>query len=189
MIVPFHLDGIARKWFALLEANNTLSTWKNFVEVVVRKFTNLHYCLPGGKLNKLCQDGTVIDYQAKFEEMCTQILMGLPKTFILEMYISGFKDNIQAEVLRDKLSDIHEAFELSLLVESQQQGNKGGYYKPFVPKQAKLSTTLPNPIASTTPGVTPIVPHVKQSEGKLPVFTLQKKPVKVAVNYWRLGRQ
>lgn len=53
LIVSFHLDGIARKWFAWLEASNMLSTWKNFVDAVVRKFTNLHYCLPGEKLRKL----------------------------------------------------------------------------------------------------------------------------------------
>lgn len=52
LIVSFHLDGIAHKWFAWLEASNMLSTWKNFAEAIMRKFTNLHYCLPGGKLSK-----------------------------------------------------------------------------------------------------------------------------------------
>lgn len=94
LIVSFHLDGIAKKWIAWLEARNMLSTWKNFVDVVVRKFTNLHHYLPRGKLSKLCQDGSVADYQTNFEEMCTRVL-GLPDTFILQMYLSSLKDNIQ----------------------------------------------------------------------------------------------
>lgn len=61
LIVSFNLDGIARKRFVWLEASNMLSTWKNFVEIVVIKFTNLHYCLPGGKLSKLCQEGSVFE--------------------------------------------------------------------------------------------------------------------------------
>lgn len=62
LIVSFHLNGIARKCFAWLEASNMLSIWKIFVEVVVKKFTNFHYCLPGGKLSKLCQEGNVTEY-------------------------------------------------------------------------------------------------------------------------------
>lgn len=65
----------------------------NFVDAVVRKFTKLHYQLPGGKLSKLVQTETVVEYQGMFEEICTRVL-GLPEYFILEMYISGLKEDI-----------------------------------------------------------------------------------------------
>lgn len=46
-------------------------------------------------------------------------------------------------MLRDKPQDIHEAFELSLLVESQQHGSKGGSYKPFSPNTTKVTSFIP----------------------------------------------
>lgn len=70
-LFPSTLMGLlARKWFAWLEAS-LLTTWKNFVDVVIRKFTTLTTIFLGVNLNKLCQEGTVANYQAKFEEMCT----------------------------------------------------------------------------------------------------------------------
>lgn len=154
---------LSRKLFAWLEASNMMSTWKNFMNAMVRKLTTLHYCLPRGKLSKLCQEGSMADYQAKFEETCTRVL-GLPENFILEMYISELKDDIQAEVSRDKPQDIHEAFELSLLVENQRHGGKGGNYKPFTPKNTKVNPFIPKPDT--------IVPlnTSKPEENKLPIF-------------------
>lgn len=102
--MSFHLDGITSKWFAWLEARNMLSTWKIFVDVVIRKFTNLHCCLHEGKLIKLCQEGFVSEYQSQFEEY-TRVL-GLPDFFILKMYISRLREEIKAKVLRDKPIDI-----------------------------------------------------------------------------------
>lgn len=63
LIVSFHVDGLARKWFAWLEASNILSNWPNFVNTVIRKFTSLHYQLPRCKLSKLIQEGTMAEYQ------------------------------------------------------------------------------------------------------------------------------
>lgn len=145
-----------------------LSTWKNFTEAVIRKFTNLHYCLPGGKLSKLCQEGSVSEYQTKFEEMCIHVL-GLSDSFILKMYISGLRDDIQAEVLRDKPQDIHEAFELSLLVESHKLGVKGGYFKPFVPESIKSFSPSPK---SDVPSTDTLKSNDSQKppENKSPVF-------------------
>lgn len=148
LIASFHLDGIARTWFAWTEASNQLTTCKNFVEALVRKFTTYNYCQLGRKLSKLCQEGIVVEYQGKFVELCTRVL-GLPDAFILEMYISGLKDSIQSEVVRDKPNDIHEAFELSLLVESQQKGQKLNYWKPFVPKQTRFTNTFSSPSLSS----------------------------------------
>lgn len=77
-----------------------------------------------------------------FEELCTRVL-GIPGYFILEMYISGLKEDIQTEVLRDKPNDIHEAFELSLIVESRISGFKGVGYKPYTLKSPKLISFSP----------------------------------------------
>lgn len=166
LIVSFHLDGTARKWFAWMEASNMLTDWKNFVEAVVRKFTSIHYSLPGGKLSKLCQDGTVSEYQAKFQELGTRVL-GLPEYFVLEMYISGLKEEIQIEVLRDKPSDIHEAFDLSLLIKSQTSGSRVLNHKPASSKYLKGSSFIPKADFTTTKLGEPAPNSVPKS---LPVF-------------------
>lgn len=107
--------------------------------------------------------------------MCTRVL-GLPDNFILEMYISRLRDDIQAEVLRDRPEDIHEAFELSLLVESQKSSYKGGFYKPFLPKSTKTTPFTPfapsnTSLVTTKPtGHTNHVPTKKTNTNKFPVF-------------------
>lgn len=70
-------------------------------------------------------------------------VLGLPEYFILEMYILGLKEDIQGEVMRNKPKDIHEAFDLSLLVESQQTERRGGGYKTFSNKTTKFSQFTP----------------------------------------------
>lgn len=137
LIASFHMEGLARKWFSWMEASNMLSTWVNFVDAVVRKFTKLHYQLPGGKLSKLVQTGTVAEYQSMFEEMCTRVL-GLTEYFILEMYISGLKEDIQADVVMGKPADIHEAFELSSMIETKKGPVRTLTYKNYIPKQPKV---------------------------------------------------
>lgn len=94
LLVSFHLDGLARKWFTWMEASNLLSDWKSFVKSILRKFSNAQYVLPGGKLSKLIQKSTVTEYTNEFEDLCTKVL-GLPEYFILEMFISSLKEEIQ----------------------------------------------------------------------------------------------
>lgn len=153
LIVSFHLTRIARKWFAWLEASNMLSTWPNFVDAVIKKFTKLHYQLPSGKLSKLCQVGSVTDYIEEFQEMCVRVL-GIPPYFILEMFISGLKEEIQIDVVLGKPGDIHEAFKLALLIESRRSPNSIVTYKSLTHKQHKPAT-----YSSTQPNKGEVVGH------------------------------
>lgn len=82
LMASFHIDGIARKWFSWMEASNFLTDWKRFVKDLCKKFGKGNYTLPGGKLSKLMQLGSVAEYQTEFEERCTRCL-GLPDYFIL----------------------------------------------------------------------------------------------------------
>lgn len=104
--------------------------------------------------------------------MCIQVL-DLQNSFILEMYISCLKRDIQSKVMSDRSEDIHEAFELSLLVESQKLGSKGGFYKPFLPKTSKSTTftpfTLSNPNTMTTKPNT-LITIEKVSTNRFPVI-------------------
>lgn len=158
LLASFHMDGLARKWFAWMEASKLLSDWSSFTTAVLRKFTKLHLTLPGGELSKLSQEGSVSEYRAAFEDLSTRVL-GLPEHFILEMFISGLKEEIQSEVVRDKPADLQEAFDLAIFVENQLTRSSKHYaykpknsfkqsaYQPFLPKDKTNSTP---PVASTT---------------------------------------
>lgn len=61
-----------------------------------------------------------------FEELSTRVL-GFSEYFIFKIFISKLKEEIQTEVLRDKSEDLEKAFDIALIVESQQA--KKGYYK------------------------------------------------------------
>lgn len=50
-------------------------------------------------------------------------MLGLLEYFILEMYISGLKEEIQSDVILGKPNDIHEVFELSLMLEAKKGAN------------------------------------------------------------------
>lgn len=69
---------------------------------------------------------------------------GLPEYFILKMYISGLKEEIQVDVVLAKPMDIHEAFEVSLMIEARKGTSKGLTYKPYSYRFAKSLTNIPH---------------------------------------------
>lgn len=75
--------------------------------------------------------------------MCTKVL-GLLEYFILDMFISGLKENIQNEVLKSKPLDIQEAYDLALFI-GKQQPNKaiGSTYIAKFNKQHQGALLLP----------------------------------------------
>lgn len=115
-----------------MQLTDFLTNWKSFVDIVLRKITSLHITLPKGKLSKLVQEGSVMEYRGSFEEMCTRVL-GLPDYFVLEMFILGPKKEIQAEVVRGKPGDLQEDFDLALFVKNQLNKSTKAYsYKPKI---------------------------------------------------------
>lgn len=115
----------------------------------------------------MLQIGTVTEYEADFEEMCTKIL-GLLDYFVLEMFILGLKEPIQKEVIKGKPRDVQEPFDLALLVEGTTR-SKGFSYKhnkscggtssyqntkelPFVSKNPTVNTTNGNKLVFTKRG-------------------------------------
>lgn len=63
-------------------------------EISVKKIQQHTFPIPRGRLSKLVQTTSVREYQDSFEEMRTRCL-GLPDYFILEMFISCLKEDIQ----------------------------------------------------------------------------------------------
>lgn len=116
------------------ESSGFLTYWKAFVSAVQRKLCNSRYTLPGGKLSKLVQTSSVIEYQNRFEEMCTRCL-GLADNFILEMFISGLKEDIQKDVIKAKPQDLQKACDVAILIEGlsspKSYGAKPRFTKSF----------------------------------------------------------
>lgn len=62
--------------------------------------------------------------------MSTRVI-GLPECFILKMYISGLKEELQVDVILSKPSTIHEAMEVSNMIDAKKGGHNKTICKPF----------------------------------------------------------
>lgn len=154
IIASFNMQGVALKWFLWMESSNYLSTWPAFVQSLLKKFNPTTYTIPGGKLSKLVQTSTVADFVEKFEDYSSKVV-GVPDWLLLEMFISGLKDEIQKEVVRAKLDDIQEAMELAVHLEKQGTGGanfKGTSYKPFQSRSYFSKTGGDNTLNSSALG-------------------------------------
>lgn len=118
IIASFSMQDVALKWFLWMESSNYLSTWPAFVQSLLKKFNPTTYTMPGGKLSKLVQTSSVSDYVAKYEDYSAKVVR-IFDWFLLEMFVSGLKEDIQKEVVRAKLDDIQEAMELAVHLEHQ----------------------------------------------------------------------
>lgn len=63
-IVAFHLDGKASTWFQWLKSQNLPSSWSDFLSRVQSRFGASQFDDPEGKLAKLTQQDSVVEYQS-----------------------------------------------------------------------------------------------------------------------------
>ncbi|CAJ2644149.1 unnamed protein product [Trifolium pratense] len=82
-IASFYMDGDALSWFQWMHSNGQILTWTSFLQALETRFAPSQYDDPKGALFKLCQSGSVRDYQTQFE-MLTNRISGLPPQFYLK---------------------------------------------------------------------------------------------------------
>ncbi|KAH0775799.1 hypothetical protein KY290_007210 [Solanum tuberosum] len=119
-LASFHLGGIAQLWFLQLEKDMPQCTWDEF-----KRQCNLHFgpsirSQKLGELAKLCQIGSVADYQEKFEQLISQAGT-LTQAQKIELYISGLADYIAIEVELHNPPDLATAMNISRLYERKEQ--------------------------------------------------------------------
>lgn len=94
---------------------------------------------PSGKLRKITQSSTVAAYQADYETHANKV-EGLPEWFLLELFISRLREDIQQEFLKFKPPDIQETMVLAKAVEAQIGGTSSKYLE--VPKKFNSRSSL-----------------------------------------------
>jgi len=96
-LASFHLEGNAQLWFLQLEIDMPQPSWDEF-----KRQCNLCFGKPIrsqklGELAKLCQIGSVTNYQEKFEQLISRAGT-LTQSQKIELYISDLTDYIAIEV-------------------------------------------------------------------------------------------
>jgi hypothetical protein len=79
-MASFYMEGEALTWYQWMHSNQQLLTWAMFVQALEMRFAPSQYEDPRGALFKLCQTGSVKEYQTAFEALANRIV-GLPAPF------------------------------------------------------------------------------------------------------------
>ncbi|WMV32036.1 hypothetical protein MTR67_025421 [Solanum verrucosum] len=120
-LASFHLEGNAQLWFLQLETDLPQLSWDDF-----KRHCNLRFGPPIrsqklGELAKLCQIGSVADYQETFEQLISRAGT-LTQSQKIELYINGgLTDYIAIEVELHNPPDLSTAMSLSRLYERKEQ--------------------------------------------------------------------
>jgi hypothetical protein len=89
-----------------------------FIHALELRFAPSQYEDPKGSLFKLCQTGSVKEYQTAFESLANRIV-GLPAPFYLSCFISGLKPEIRRKVQAFQPISLSHAISLAKLQEEK----------------------------------------------------------------------
>nr|GMC86894.1 Transposon Ty3-G Gag-Pol polyprotein [Ipomoea batatas] len=111
-IAGFTMEGKASEWYQWMKKNKLLTTWKEFLQNVTKRFGESRFEDFQGKLSKLTQQTTVTTYQAEFERLMNKVT-GIAEPILLSMFIAGLKPLIRREVQMARPTTLMEAFDLA----------------------------------------------------------------------------
>nr|GMC64213.1 Transposon Ty3-G Gag-Pol polyprotein [Ipomoea batatas] len=111
-IAGFTMEGKASEWYQWMKKNRLLTTWKEFLQNVTKRFGESRFEDFQGKLSKLTQQTTVTAYQAEFERLMNKVT-GIAEPILLSMFIAGLKPLIRREVQMARPTTLMEAFDLA----------------------------------------------------------------------------
>ncbi|KAL1551486.1 hypothetical protein AAHA92_19326 [Salvia divinorum] len=138
-VVPL-FDPPASEWIKHYCSNNDFMTWQEFLNEVRYRFDPDCYESYIGLIAKLCQTGTVSDYQLEFERLQNK-LSGVPDYILLPIYVAGLKQPLQREVKLHHPTTLASAFalakELSACRSDQPSSSSTYQRKPWVPRDSR----------------------------------------------------
>ena len=145
-IAPLYFDGKALCWYQWRRKNTKIDSWDNFLESLQVRFGQSELEDYQGKLSKLVQVGSILEYQEAFEDLSNKV-DALSESFLLSCFISGLKPNIQHEVALFQPSSLTKAMALAKIQEQKLQlkYTPPKLYSPYPP----LLPTPPNNLSSS----------------------------------------
>lgn len=117
-MVAFALEGKARDWFQMMQSNNLLGNWSEFLDQVKMNFGPSKFEDFQGELAKLVQKDTVSDYQAEFVRLMNRVT-GVSQDLLISMFIGGLKPLLKQELLLHRPPTLLEAFTIAKLHETR----------------------------------------------------------------------
>lgn len=142
-LASFHLQDDALQWYKWFEKTQKNVSWEEFTHALCVRFGPSDYEDFDEALAKLCQTGTVREYQAQFERIASQVQKWLEKALI-GSYIGGLKDEIRSEVKLFRPTTLVHATSLARLQEEKLQ-------RTSEPPPKTGLIPLPQPRASPNP--------------------------------------
>ncbi|XP_045809999.1 uncharacterized protein LOC123904368 [Trifolium pratense] len=176
-IVSFHLDGRAAAWFQWATRNKLLSSWSVFLDAVRQCFGPTAYEDVEGELSKLSQTGSVVEFQAQFEDLMNKV-NGISEPLLISFFITGLKRNLRRELQFHRPPTLMEAFAMARAYEARLDDNPGfsknGSRQPTSPLNSNTST---QPISLTqnppsNPKTNSLPPLLPTPQLQLPVRNL-----------------
>jgi hypothetical protein len=133
-----------------------------FLQALEARFAPSQYDDPKGALFKLCQTGSVREYQGQFELLANRI-SGLPPPFYLSCFVSGLKPAIRREVLAFQPQSLTHAINLAKLQDDKISDRTPAHHKPSSSSTPASSSFRPT-MTVTPPRPTPTVKRLTPME-------------------------
>ncbi|XP_027066512.1 uncharacterized protein [Coffea arabica] len=119
-MVEMFLEGKADNWFQGVKLERPQLSWAEFSDLLCERFSGKGSRDVIEEFNKLQQKGVVEEYEEKFEELKTLMLLRNPKLdelYFVSSFISGLKEEIRPMVKMFKPQTLAKAFEVAELQE------------------------------------------------------------------------
>ncbi|XP_074346381.1 uncharacterized protein LOC141685160 [Apium graveolens] len=139
-----HFEGNAGVWFRYYQSGRVSLNWKAFINDVVVRFENSENRDVLDLFNKLRQDGTVMEYEDKFEELRSMIVVkhqGFSEEYFVSSFVSGLKDHIKGAIRMFRPQTLSDEVFLAKQEESRHtKGYATGYSKTNVLRNQPTSS-------------------------------------------------
>jgi hypothetical protein len=151
-----------------------------FVQALEMRFAPSQYEDPRGALFKLCQTGSVKEYQTAFEALANRIV-GLPAPFYLSCFVSGLKPEIRREVLAFQPMSLTHAISLAKLQEDKvnDKPNFSFNRRPNPPSITTPNSTFVSKPPYKTPTTPPLQPHTPPPRNPTPIKRLTPQELQI----------
>ncbi|RWR84947.1 Ty3/gypsy retrotransposon protein [Cinnamomum micranthum f. kanehirae] len=117
-IAALNMEGEAIEWFQWYNDYVLGATWEQFVLAMDAWFGPSKSEDFAGKLSKLRQNSTVLEYQREFQRLSNRV-KGLSESYLVSLYLSGLRDDVRIGVQKLEPTNLPDVFSLARLQEEE----------------------------------------------------------------------
>ena len=125
-VASLYMIGPAFSWYKWMVRNHYTNEWLVFVDALHKRFGTDLYENPQEALKELRQEGSVADYQTKFEALSNRV-QGLSEQWMVSFFITGLSDYLKCQLRLAKPCSYPEAVSLARLHEQNHVALKNSF--------------------------------------------------------------